>query len=132
MVSLKSLRNLRIFHPRAWYRRRKQRKKEEMERALKQKSLRVLTFVVIFVGMMLGLSLIPIFPQPLPVLISFLVAFAAFMNHSRTGMTIGCLLIGLALVYQMSRINVISQMNAMPLVRIIVIVVIPVLFLARI
>ena len=98
-----------------------------MERALKQTSLRILTFIVTFVGMILGLSLIPIFPQPLPILISFLVAFAAFMNHSRTGMTMGCLVIGLALVYHMSRINIISQMSTVPLVRIIVIVVIPVL-----
>jgi hypothetical protein len=50
------------------------------------------------------------------------------MNHSRTGMTMGCLVIGLGLVYQMSRINIISQMTTMPLARIIVIVAIPVLF----
>ena len=96
-----------------------------MERALKQKSLRLLTFIVTFIGMMLGLSLIPIFPQPLPLLISFLIAFAAFMNHSRTGMTMGCLVIGLAVVYQMSRINIISQMSTMHEVRIFAIVVIP-------
>lgn len=96
-----------------------------MERALKQKSLRLLTFVVTFIGMMLGLSLIPIFPQPLPLLISFLIAFAAFMNHSRTGMTMGCLVIGLAVVYHMARINIISQMSTMQEVRIFAIVVIP-------
>jgi len=99
-----------------------------MERALKQKSLRVLTFILTFVGMLLGLSLIPIFPQPLPLLISFLIAFAAFMNHSRTGMTMGCLVMGLAVVYHMSRINIISQMSTMPLVRLTVIVVIPAVF----
>ena len=99
-----------------------------MERALKQKSLRVLTFTITFICMILGLSLIPIFPQPLPLLISFLIAFAAFMNHSRTGMTMGCLVIGLAVVYHMSRINIISQMSTMPLVRLTVIVVIPAVF----
>jgi len=99
-----------------------------MERALKQKSLRVLTFILTFVGMLLGLFLIPIFPQPLPLLISFLIAFAAFMNHSRTGMTMGCLVMGLAVVYHMSRINIISQMSTMPLVRLTVIVVIPAVF----
>jgi len=119
---------LSFFHPRAWYRKRKQRKKEEMERALKQKSLRGLTFIVTIIGMTLGLSLIPIFPQPLPIIISFLVAFAAFMNHSRTGMTMGCLVIGLGLVYHMSRINIISQISTVPLVRTIVIIIIPVLF----
>jgi len=99
-----------------------------MERALKQKSLRGLTFIVTIIGMTLGLSLIPIFPQPLPIIISFLVAFAAFMNHSRTGMTMGCLVIGLGLVYHMSRINIISQISTVPLVRTIVIIIIPVLF----
>jgi hypothetical protein len=114
-----------IFHPRAWYKRRKQRKKEEMERALKQKSLRVLTFIVTFIGMILGLSLIPIFPQPLPLLISFLIAFAAFMNHARSGMTMGCLAIGLAVVYHMSGMNILSQISPMYEVRLIAIIVIP-------
>jgi len=99
-----------------------------MERALKQKSLRVLTFIVTFIGMVLGLSLIPIFPQPLPLLISFLIAFAAFMNHARSGMTMGCLILGLAVVYHMSRINIISQISTMPLVRLAVIVAIPAVF----
>jgi hypothetical protein len=125
---LKSLRSLPVFHPRTWYRKRKQRKKEEMERALQQKSLRLLTFIVTFIGMILGLSLIPIFPQPLPPLLAFLVAFAASMNHSRTGMTVGCLAVGLGLVFQMSRINIISQITTVPWARIVVIVAIPVFF----
>ncbi len=56
-----------------------------MEQALKQKSLRVLTFVVTFIGMALGLSLIPFFVQPVPLIIAFLVSFAAFMNHAKVG-----------------------------------------------
>jgi hypothetical protein len=119
---------LSIFHPRDWYRKRKQRKKEEMELALKQTSLRILTFTITLTGMILGLSLIPIFPQPLPIIISFLVAFATYMNHSRSGMTLGCLVLGLGLVYHMSRINIISQMSNLPLVRQSVIIVIPLLF----
>jgi len=99
-----------------------------MEQALKQTSLRGLTFIVTIIGMTLGLSLIPLFPQPLPIIFSFLVAFAASMNHVRSGMSIGCLVIGLGLVYHMSRINIISQMTPVPLVRTFVIVIIPVLF----
>ena len=99
-----------------------------MERALKQTSLRLLTFVVTFIGMTLGLSLIPLFPQPLPIVISFLVAFASFMNHSGVGMTMGSLVIGLGVVYHMSRLNIISQMTPIPLVRTFVIVIIPALF----
>jgi polyferredoxin len=112
---LKVPRNLSFFHPRDWYRKRKQRKKEEMEQALKQKSLRVLTFVVTFIGMALGLSLIPFFVQPVPLIIAFLVSFAAFMNHARSGMALGSLVVGLGLVYQMSRIDLISQISPVPL-----------------
>jgi hypothetical protein len=119
---------LSIFHPRAWYRKRKKRKKEEMELALKQTSLRILTFIITIIGMTLGLSLIPVFPQPLPIIISFLVAFAAFMNHARSGMTVGCLVLGIGLLYHLSRLNIISQISTLPLVRQIMIIIIPALF----
>ena len=99
-----------------------------MEQALKQKSLRVLTFVVTFVGMALGLSLIPFFAQPVPLIIAFLVSFAALMNHARSGMALGSLVVGLGLVYQMSRIDIISQISPVPLYRTLIIVVIPALF----
>ncbi len=94
-----------------------------MERALKQTSLRILTFIVTFAGMMLGLSLMPLLPQPLPTIISFLIAFVTFMNHGRTGMSIGSLLVGLGLIYHLSRTNIISQMSMVPLVRELVIII---------
>ncbi|MHA1552412.1 MAG: hypothetical protein ACTSQC_10770, partial [Candidatus Heimdallarchaeaceae archaeon] len=99
-----------------------------MELALKQKSLRVLTFVVTFIGMALGLSLIPFFAQPVPLIFAFLVSFAAFMNHARSGMALGSLVVGLGLVYQMSRIDLISQISPVPLYRTFIIIVIPALF----
>jgi len=99
-----------------------------MEQALKQKSLRVLTFVVTFIGMALGLSLIPFFVQPVPLIIAFLVSFASFMNHARSGMALGSLVVGLGMVYQMSRIDLISQISPVPLYRTLIIVVIPTLF----
>ena len=101
-----------------------------MERALKQTSLRILTFIMTFASMMLGLSLMPLFPQPLPIIISFLIAFVTFKNHGRTGMSIGSLLIGLGLIYHLSRINIISQMSVLPLVRVLVIIVLLFLFVA--
>ncbi len=94
-----------------------------MERSLKQTSLRILTFIVTFAGMMLGLSLMPLLPQPLPTIISFLIAFVTFMNHGRTGMSIGSLLVGLGLIYHLSRTNIISQMSMVPLVRELVIII---------
>lgn len=99
-----------------------------MELALKEKPLRVLTFLVTFIGMTLGLSLIPFFAQPVPLLIAFLVSFAAFMNHGRSGMSLGCLAVGLGLVYQMSRIDLISQISPVPLYRMLLIIIIPALF----
>jgi hypothetical protein len=100
-----------------------------MERALKQKSLRILTFIVTFASMMLGLSLMPLFPQPLPTIISFLIAFVTFKNHGRTGMSIGSLLIGLSLVYHLSRMNFISMLGE-PVIRALVIIVLLFLFVA--
>jgi hypothetical protein len=101
-----------------------------MERALKQTSLRILTFIVTFASMMLGLSLMPLFPQPLPTIVSFLIAFVTFMNHGRTGMLIGSLLVGLGLIYHLSRTNIISQMSMVPLVRVLVIIILLFLFVA--
>jgi len=101
-----------------------------MERALEQTSLRGLTFIVTFAGMVLGLSLMPLFPQPLPIIMSFLIAFVTFKNHARAGMSIGSLLIGLGMMYHLSRTNIISQMSALPLVRALSIIVLLVLFVA--
>jgi len=70
----------------------------------------------------------PLFPQPLPIIISFLIAFGTFKNHARSGMSIGSLLIGLGMIYHLSRINIISQMSALPLVRALVIIVLLFLF----
>jgi len=60
--------------------------------------------------MMFGLSLIPLLPQPLPIVISFLIAFTAFKNP-KYGMCIGSVLIGLGLIYHLSRINFIAIMG---------------------
>jgi hypothetical protein len=77
---------------------------------------------------MLGLSFMPLFPQPLPILISFLVAFVTFMKP-KYGMPIGTLLIGLGLMYHLSAINFIAMLGE-PLVRAGVIIVFLFLFVA--
>jgi hypothetical protein len=101
-----------------------------MEHALKQTSLRALTFIVTFASMVLGLSLMILFPQPLPIIISFLIAFVTFKNHARAGMSIGSLLIGLGMMYHLSKANIISQMSALPLARALSIIVLLILFVA--
>jgi hypothetical protein len=117
---------------RTWYRRRKQRKKEkeEQERALEHPSLRIMAFIMTFISMLLGLSFLPLFPQPLPIITAFLIAFATFKRHTRAGMSIGSLLIGVGLIYHLSRMNIISQLNASYEIRAVIILVLLFLFVS--
>jgi hypothetical protein len=103
---------LTLSRARTWYRKRKQRtkEKEEKERALEPTPLRILAFTITLASMMLGLSLLPLFPQPLPILISFLVAFVTF-SKPKYGMPIGTFLIGLGLMYQLSALNFIAMLG---------------------
>jgi hypothetical protein len=54
--------------------------------------------------MFMGLSFIPLFPQPLPLIISFIISFMTLNDH-REGIIIGSLIICSGLIYHMSRIN---------------------------
>jgi hypothetical protein len=53
------------------------------------------------VAMSLALSFIPFFPQPLPIIVAVLLAFAVYMSPP-VGMSIGCMSIALAILYQLS------------------------------
>ena len=72
--------------------------------------LRILTFAVTLASMMLGLSLLPLFPQPLPVVIAFLIAFIAYENPGFS-LPVGGVLVGLGLIYNMSKVNFISVLG---------------------
>jgi hypothetical protein len=114
-----------------WFRRRKEKNKEKekkKERTQEPAPLRILTFAVTLAGMALGLSLMPLFPQPLPILLAFLVAFVTF-KKPRIGMPIGTLLIGLGLMYQLSTTNFIAMLGE-PSNRLAVVVVLLALFVA--
>ena len=78
--------------------------------------------------MAMGLSFIPLFPQPLPILISFMVAAVTY-GYPQVGMPIGCGVIGLGLIYQLSAMNFISMVSYDSSVRAVVIVVWLVLFI---
>ena len=91
-----------------WY--EKQKAKQATERALVPTMLRVLTFATTLASMMLGLSLLPLFPQPLPVVIAFLIAFIAYENPAFS-LPVGGVLIGLGLIYNMSKVNFISVLG---------------------
>jgi hypothetical protein len=115
---------------RTWFRKRKEKnkEKEQKERALEPPPLRILTFVITLASMALGLSLMPLFPQPLPILLAFLVAFVTF-KKPRFGMPIGTSLIGLGLMYQLATLDFITMMGE-PLTRAAVVVVFLFLFVA--
>jgi hypothetical protein len=104
------------------------RQKEAKERALEPRRLRILTFTITFISMAMGMSFIPLFPQPLPILISFMVAAVTY-GYPQVGMPIGCGVIGLGLVYQLSVMNFISMASYDSTVRAVIIVVWLVLFI---
>ncbi len=115
---------------RTWLKKRKEKskEKEQRERTREPAPLKIFTFALTLVSMILGLSLMPLFPQPLPTLLAFLVALVTF-KKPRYGMPIGTLLIGLGLLYQLSTVDFIAMLGE-PLTRAAVVVVLLFLFVA--
>jgi hypothetical protein len=113
---------------RSWYKMRKQKKKEkeEQERAFESQQIKIITFLLTLVAMALGMSFLPLFPQPLPVLLAFLVAFLTYIKP-RFGMPIGGTVIGIGLLYHLSKLYFISFLGDTP-VRVAVVVTIMGLF----
>jgi len=101
--------SLKISGVSSWVKNRKQKRKEkeEQERNLESSTLKMFTFLVTAIAMALGMSFLPIFPQPLPILIAILVAFVAFKSP-RIGMTIGGAVIGFGLMYHLAELYFIS------------------------
>ncbi|MEM2112182.1 MAG: hypothetical protein QXX08_09980, partial [Candidatus Bathyarchaeia archaeon] len=96
--------------------RRQQKEKPEKKRKKEKKSapepefLKILIFPITLASMLLGLSILPLFPQPLPVILAFLIAFLTY-KKPRIGMPIGSLIIGLGLMYNLSEMNFISMLG---------------------
>ena len=128
---MKSPKDSTISRARAWYRRQKQKgkEKEERMRALEPAPIRIMTAVLTFVSMILGLSFLPLFPQPLPIIMCILIALMTFKSP-RYGMSIGTLIIGLGLVYQLSRMNFIASLGLTPEIRVLTIFVLLFVFVA--
>jgi hypothetical protein len=116
---------------RGWYRRQRQKgkEKEERMRALEPAPLRVMTAVLTFISMIFGLSFLPLFPQPLPTIMSILIALITFRSP-RYGMSTGTLIIGLGLVYQLGRMDFIASLGLAPEIRVLAIFVLLFVFVA--
>jgi len=68
------------------------------------KTGKILTFIITMASMALGLTLIPLLPPPLPIIIAFLVAYAVY-REPPVGALSGSAIIGLGLLYHLSRIG---------------------------
>ena len=96
---------VKLPHFKSWIIKKKEKSKEKAQQDANKESslLRYLTFVITAIAMTLGLSILPLFPQPLPILLGILVAFVTFRNP-RFGMPIGGGLIGFGLIFHLSKL----------------------------
>ena len=90
---------------------RQKPKKKEKERTPEPEFFKLLILPLTLASMLLGLSIMPLFPQPLPAIMAFLIAFLAY-KKPRIGMPIGGLTIGLGLMYNLAKMNFISMLGA--------------------
>ncbi len=96
--------------PVASYNRRVQKEKDEL--AKEGNGLRNIAFFLTLVSMMLALSFIPLFPQPVPILVAVLIAFIVYMNPA-AGMALGSIPIVLGILFQLSTVDFIGMMGPM-------------------
>jgi len=66
--------------PTSWFKAQIKKRKdtEAQERSLESQPLKIITFVVTLIAMALGMSFLPLFHQPLPIILADLVAFLTF------------------------------------------------------
>ena len=112
MKTEKSTRGSKV---KGWFsaRRQKGKEKEKQEVVKETTTLKMITFVFTFAAMGMGLSFVPLFPQPLPLLLAALVAFVTF-KAPRIGMPVGTALIGFGLIYHLSEFNFIALIGEVP------------------
>ena len=91
--------------------RKSKKKTREKEKKAEPEFLRILILPITLASMLLGLSIMPLFPQPLPAVLAFLIAFLTYKKPI-LGMPIGGLIIGLGLMYNLARMDFISMLGA--------------------
>jgi hypothetical protein len=89
---------------------RRAKKEKGKESAPELPFLNLLVFPITLASMLLGLSIMPLFPQPLPAILAFLIAFLTYKKPI-IGMPIGGLTIGLGLMYNLAQMNFISMLG---------------------
>jgi hypothetical protein len=87
------------------------KKKKEKESAPDPEFFKLLILPLTLASMILGLSIMPLFPQPLPIILAFLIAFLTY-KKPRIGMPIGGLTIGLGVMYNLAQMNFISMLGS--------------------
>ncbi len=95
---------------RGLFKKRRQKEKEK-ESVPEPEFLKILILPVTLASMLLGLSIMPLFPQPLPAILAFLIAFLTYKIPG-LGMPIGGLTVGLGLMYNLSKMNFISMLGS--------------------
>jgi len=86
-------------------------KVKERESTVEPEFLKILILPITLASMLLGLSIMPLFPQPLPAILAFLIAFLTYKKPI-LGMPIGGLIIGLGLMYNLAKMDFISMLGA--------------------
>jgi hypothetical protein len=84
--------------------------KKKAEPVIETMSLRIFVFILTLISMGLALSFLPMFPQPLPLVLAGLIAFGVF-NSPRLGMTVGGILIGFGLIYHLAQLDFIASLG---------------------
>ena len=114
-----------------WYGRTKQKRLEKKKKEQEKKessTLKIFTVILTLIAMALAMSILPLFPSPLPILLAVLVAFVTFKDP-RLGMPIGGAVIGFGLIFHLSDLLFFSFLGAEN-VRIAVVVVFMALFIS--
>jgi len=89
---------------------RQGQKKKEKESAPEPEFFKLLILPFTLASMLLGLSIMPLFPQPLPAILAFLIAFLTYKKPI-LGMPIGGLVIGLGLMYNLAKMDFIAMLG---------------------
>ncbi len=91
--------------------RKPRNKTKEKETTVEPEFLKILILPIALASMLLGLSIMPLFPQPLPAILAVLIAFLTYKKPI-LGMPIGGLIIGLGLMYNLAKMDFISMLGA--------------------